>query len=189
MKNAVVGGLLGGIVLFVWGAVSHMALPIGEAGVRSMPPAQEPAVLGEFRGALKERALYVFPGMARDHQPTDEEQRAWAEKYKSGYGIVTYDPAPGEFSFPAHLITEFASNTAAAILAAVVLGWLAASAGYGQRVLAATLIGLIMGLDVDVSQWNWYAFPTPYVLAQLADHAIGWTLAGLVLARFTRPAS
>jgi hypothetical protein len=189
MKNTILGGLLGGVVLFVWGAVSHTVLPLGHVGVRSMPSADEPAMLASFRGTLKERALYVFPGMPQDRQPTAEEQRAWEQKYTSGYGIVVYDPSPGAFSFPRNLLTEFAANVAAALLAALVLSWMAASAGYGRRVLAAAAFGLVMGLDIDVSQWNWYSFPTPFMLTQLMDHAIGWTLAGLVLARFTRPAS
>jgi hypothetical protein len=42
MKKVILGGLLGGLVLFVWGAISHMALPFGEAGVRSMPSSLEP---------------------------------------------------------------------------------------------------------------------------------------------------
>jgi hypothetical protein len=41
-------------------------------------------------------------------------------------------------------------------------------------------------LDVDGSQWNWYGFPTAYFTAQLADHAIGWFLAGIVIAWICR---
>src|SRR5262245_59593708 len=100
MKNVPVGGLLGGVVLFVWGALSHTVLPLGHIGGRVVPPAQEPATLAALRGSLQERAVYVFPGMPMDRQPTDEEQRAWEEKYRSGYGIVAYSPAPGAFSFP-----------------------------------------------------------------------------------------
>ena len=29
-----IAGLIGGIVLFVWGAVSHMVLPVGEMGIQ-----------------------------------------------------------------------------------------------------------------------------------------------------------
>jgi hypothetical protein len=31
MKKAILGGLLGGLVLFVWGSISHMALPLDHA--------------------------------------------------------------------------------------------------------------------------------------------------------------
>jgi hypothetical protein len=108
MKKAILGGLLGGLALFVWGAISHMGLPLGEAGVRMMPPAAEVAVLAAMRSAILRRALLV------------------------------------------------------------------------------TLLGLRETFDIDVSQWNWYSFPTAYLLAQLVDHTVGWFLAGLVLARVCR---
>jgi hypothetical protein len=50
----------------------------------------------------------------------------------------------------------------------------------------AILGGLLGGLVLYVSQWNWYAFPTAYMLAQAVDHTVGWFLAGLVLARICR---
>ncbi len=76
MKKAILGGLLGGLTLFVWGSISHMALPLGEAGVRAIPPAAEGAVLAALKGALSERALYVFPGLDMTHASAQERQ-AW----------------------------------------------------------------------------------------------------------------
>ncbi len=39
-KKVLVGGVVGGIVLFVWGAVSHMVLPLGGVGIKEMPNEQ-----------------------------------------------------------------------------------------------------------------------------------------------------
>ena len=36
MARILIGGLVGGIVLFFWGFVSHMLLPIGEMGLQSL---------------------------------------------------------------------------------------------------------------------------------------------------------
>jgi hypothetical protein len=84
MKKVILGGLLGGVVLFVWGAISHMALPLGTVGLRSMPPALEPAVLGAMQSGMSERALYFFPGLDLSKKMTDEEQQAWNLKYQAG---------------------------------------------------------------------------------------------------------
>jgi hypothetical protein len=46
-----VAGLLGGVVFFLWGAVAHMALPIGEHGHESRPPPKIP-VLAALRDNL-----------------------------------------------------------------------------------------------------------------------------------------
>ena len=35
-KRIVIGGLAGGIVMFLWGAISHMALQLGDAGLSQL---------------------------------------------------------------------------------------------------------------------------------------------------------
>jgi hypothetical protein len=34
-----------------------------------------------------------------------------------------------------------------------------------------------------VPYWNWWSFPEEYTLVAMADLAVGWFLAGLVIAR------
>ena len=63
--------------LFVWGAISPMALPLGQAGLRSVPPNREETLLAAMRSAMSERAIYFFPGMDMSRQLTDEERKAW----------------------------------------------------------------------------------------------------------------
>ena len=186
MKKVILGGLLGGLVLFGWGAVSHMALPLGEAGVRSMPASVEPAVLAAMKTAMNERAIYIFPGMDMSHSPTEAEQKAWQEKYNAGpAGIVVFNPTP-QGNFGRWFGIEFVGNVLAALMAAIVILHVPGSVGLGKRALLVGLFGLLEGFDIDVSQWNWYSFPTTYMLAQLVDHLVGWFLAGLVLARICR---
>jgi hypothetical protein len=186
MKKVILGGLLGGLALFVWGAISHMALPLGQAGIRAMPPALEPAVLQAMKGAMNERAVYFFPGMDMSRPPSAAEQQAWDAKYAAGpAGIVAFDPQP-RLRFGSHLALEFGSNALAALLGAIVILHVPASVGYGKRVLLVGLLGLVATFDIDASLWNWYGFPDAYLLAQVADHVVGWLVAGLVLARICR---
>jgi uncharacterized membrane protein len=71
-------------------------------------------------------------------------------------------------------------------MAAIVILHVPGSVGFLRRALLVALLGLLETFDIDVSQWNWYSFPTAYMLAQLVDHTMGWFLAGLVLARVCR---
>jgi len=34
--------------------------------------------------------------------------------------------------------------------------------------------------------WNWYDFPMPYILAQLADQVVGFALAGVAMAKMLK---
>ena len=37
MVKILIGGVVGGIIIFFWGFVSHMVLPIGEMGIKQVP--------------------------------------------------------------------------------------------------------------------------------------------------------
>jgi hypothetical protein len=195
MRRLVVGAVLGGLVLFLWGAISHEVLPLGRAGLRAMPPAQEAAVLAAMRSAMNERAVYVFPGLDPSRPMSEAEQTAWTARWQAGPGgIVAFDPQPGKRAgagslFATLFATELLTNVLAVLVAGFVLLHVPSSAGYGQRVLVTAALGLLTTLDVDASYWNWYGFPTSYFLAQLVDHTVGWLLAGLVLARIVRSTS
>ena len=55
-------GVLGGIAMFVWTSIAHMALPLGEAGINEIP--NESAVLGAMQSSIGDKTgLYIFPGL------------------------------------------------------------------------------------------------------------------------------
>ncbi len=169
--------VVGGIIMFMWGALSHMVLPLGEMGMKNLPA--EEALVPAMKTAITERGFYMFPGM--DPSMSPESQRAWEEKYIAGpRGIVVYDPSGSAVMSPVMLGTELASNTLAALLVAFVASWIRAP--YLGRVLAITAIGIVAWLSIDVSYWNWYRFPTMFTVSQLVDQAAGWFLSGLAIA-------
>jgi hypothetical protein len=57
-------GVLGGIVMFIWTSIAHMALPLGEAGIREIP--NESAVLSAMQSNIGEQTgLYIFPALGK----------------------------------------------------------------------------------------------------------------------------
>ena len=58
--------------------------------------------------------------------------------------------------------------------------------GFWRRAFLMATIGLVATIDIDGSYWNWYGFPTSYLLAQFVDHVGGWFLAGLVFSALRR---
>ena len=53
-------GVLGGIAMFVWTSIAHMALPLGGAGMGEIP--NESVVFGAMQSSMGEKtSLYIFP--------------------------------------------------------------------------------------------------------------------------------
>lgn len=180
MKRILLAGLLGGLAVFVWSFIAHMVLPLGEAGVRTLP--NEAATLEGLRSTIPEPGMYLFPMMGNPSEASEAEQAKWMEAYRTGpAGVLVYRPLGGEFNFPKLLGAELLSTCLAALLAAFVLARLVGS--YLQRALLVGIFGLFAWFSISVSYWNWYEFPTAFVLAEGIDQVIGWLVAGLVIAK------
>ncbi len=190
MKRILLAGLLGGLVVFVWGAISHILLPLGQAGIRTLP--EEAVVVAAFRTHVAQPGLYFFPGMDRSPVKTAEQRAAaekdWAERYRLGpTGILVIAPGGREPMSFGHLGMELVTNILGAAIAAMLLTLAAAAlTKYSVRVLFVTLLGLFAFIAIDLSYWNWYGFPDAYTAAALLDQTVGWFLGGLVIARIIR---
>ncbi|MGH8172856.1 MAG: hypothetical protein ACREPX_06890 [Rhodanobacteraceae bacterium] len=184
MIRVVLAAILGGALLFFWGFVAHMLLPFSKNAMQQLP--NEPVVLSSLQASVPERGMYFFPGMDMSKQPTPEEQKAWEAKVASGpSGLLVYRPSGGTGFSARLLISEFASNLLAALVAATVLTGIRAS--YGARVMTVMAFGLVAWLSVSVSEWIWYGFTTPFLTAELVDQVGGWLLAGFGIAAVLKP--
>jgi hypothetical protein len=179
MIRVIIAALVGGLVMFCWGAFSHMVLPFAEAGVTSVP--NEAAVTAALQSNIKDPGFYFLPGMEGGHNASAEAQAAWAAKYEKGpTAILIYHP-DGETPMSAkQLGTEFLSNVLAALFVALVFSF--SNAGFIRRVEIATLVGAAGWASISLSQWNWYRFPTPVMLAEGFDQIVGWLITGFVMA-------
>jgi len=184
MKRILIGGIVAGIVVFVWGAVSHMILPTAKLGIKQIP--NEEAILSAMRASIQEPGFYFFPGMDMSREPTPEEESAWNAKYLAGpTGVLVYHPTGSAPMSPKQLINELLSNIVAAILAAFVISHV--TGGFGRRALIVTLLGLFAWMSISVSYWNWYGFPASTTIAEAVDQVGGWLFGGLALAAIVKP--
>ncbi len=186
MKRMLIGGIVGGIIMFVWSAFSHMVLPLGGMGLKPLP--NESAVIPAMKEGIREPGLYMFPGLDMSKTPSAEEQAAWTERYKAGpVGLLVYRPQGEAPMSLKQLGTELLSNILAALVGAFMLTFVVGS--YGKRALFVALLGLVAWLSINVSHWNWYGFPTAFVVAEGIDQVVGWLLAGLAMAKIVKPSN
>jgi hypothetical protein len=179
-------GVLAGLAIFVWGMLSHMALGIGEMAVKTLP--NEAAVLAALNENVKEPGFYLYPlgGMGDPQQASQEAtMQQYEQLYKTQpHGVLVLTPPNGQsFNFPKLLINELISNLLSGLIAAWLLSLaLSSLSSFIGRVVFVALLGLSTTVAIDVSYWNWYDFPTKYLVSSFLDNTLGFALAGVVLA-------
>ena len=176
MNRRILAGLLGGLAAFVWSSVAHMVLPLGEAGVSTIP--NEKAVLETLEREVPGAGLYLFPAPSND--PTQAQADMMASYRDNPSGVLVYTPPGRTFSFPKLLGVELAGTLFAGLIAAAVM--MRAPLSIGRGALIGANLGIFTWLCVSLSYWNWYDFPSAYVWAEGADQVVGWLIGGVVIA-------
>src|SRR5947209_7846675 len=178
-------GILGGVVMFIWTSIAHMALPLGEAGLREIP--NESAVLGAMQNNIGEQTgLYIFPapgvGKNATRQEKNEAMKHMGEKMATNpSGILMYH-APGRpMAFGKLLGIEFGTELLEAILVVFLLAQ-TSIASFAGRVGFVLVAGILASIATNVSYWNWYGFPCVFTASYMLIQIIGFFLVGIVAA-------
>jgi len=191
-KRVLLAGLLGALAMYVWTAIAHMVLPLGEAGVKEIP--NEPAVLSAMRLSMGDRSgLYLFPGTGLGPDATSQQKQAAMAQYAQKLaanpsGIVMYNPPGMQALAPRQFIAEFVKELIESLLAV----WLLAQtrlASYASRLGFVVVVGVLVAIGTNVSYWNWYGFPLAYTAAYMTTEIVGFVCVGLVAAAMVRPAA
>jgi hypothetical protein len=178
-------GILGGIAMFVWTSIAHMALPLGEAGVNEIP--NESAVLSAMQASMGENTgLYIFPGLGVGKSATREEKNEAMKQMQQRMatnpsGILMYHPPGRQFAFGKSLIIEFSTE----VLQAILVIWLLAQTRIGSfagRVGFVLIAGILAAITTNISYWNWYGFPGVYTASYIVIETVGFILVGVTAA-------
>ena len=182
-------GILGGIVMFIWTSIAHMALPLGEAGIREIP--NEKDVLNVMQTDIGEQSgLYFFPGPGLGPNPTrqqksDAMKRVEEKLATNPSGLLMYHPPGTPFAFGKSLGIEFVTELLESILAVFLLSQ-TRIASFGGRVGFVFVAGILAASATNVSYWNWYGFPAVYTASYISIQIIGFFCIGLVAALVLR---
>jgi hypothetical protein len=179
--RVLVTAILGGVVFFMWGAVAHMMLPIGEMGMKL--PTEQAATLSAIAPSTQGEGVYMYPSMDPAKWQDEAAVKAFVEANKgSPYAFLIYQPGgnPAHADMTPNLIRQFASDLLSAWVVAFVLAL--GAFGFAKRVFIATALGLFSWLTVSVPYWNWYLFPLDFTIGNLLEQVVGWALAGIAMA-------
>lgn len=184
MKKIVLAGLIGGWVVFLWGFVSHMLLPVGTMGFTQMPV--NSPLLAAMKENLTDEGLYAFPGLEVGRKQTETEDAVWVGKYRMGpTGLLLYHPVGTDPISPQRLAIQLLTDVFGALLLAYLLVAIAGSTGaqvpLAKMLRIAVAAGVFAWASIEIAYWNRYGFPCAFVLGELIDQIVGWALATLAM--------
>src|SRR5438128_5861492 len=117
----VIGGIVGGILVFCMGAFNHMVLQLQGRTISTVPAEQA------FTDFLKEHevkhGIYMFPGRVKSADPKEQEKldAEMMERFKKGpAGLMVIAPTGEDMMGPKTLGLELLTN----IIAALIVSWI-----------------------------------------------------------------
>jgi hypothetical protein len=177
-KRLVVAWLAGTLLIYVWGALSHMVMLKG-AGFSRMP--DEERVVTALHDSLETDGLYLFPSPDFSGRATPEETAAWERRFVTGpTGMILYHPAGSSPVSGQKLAIQLIADMIAAAIAVHVIQRMRGTRW--ANALTVGLLGVFAVASVATIFWNWYGFPHAFFVAQCIDMIVGWSLTGVAIA-------
>lgn len=185
--KVLVAGVLGGIVMFLWGGLWHEQLPFGLTGLRSLP--SEAAMLSTMKSNISEPGMYIFPGFGLPDDAPASQKRAAMQKLEKTptagpQGLLIYHPVDPGLS-PKMLVTEAVTNIIQGLLVAFLLAQIDIKR-FVSRLGFAFVLGILASITTNISLWNWYGFPANFVVANVAYLVVGYFLLGIMVAAIVK---
>jgi hypothetical protein len=188
-KKLILSAVLGGVLLFVWGFISHGLLSWYESQMRTFTNQNdvESAIVAGVSGS----GFYYLPNLTPEQQglPAEERKAAEAalmERWERGPVAVTFVRIGPGASYPTRLVIQFFIG----VLASLLVAWLLLQAGiasYGGRIAFVIGIALVAVIWGKLPDWNWYEVPMMWTLVGAVDSIIAFGLLGALLGRIARP--
>jgi len=192
VKKILLGGIVGGFILWVWGFVAWVVLPIHLVSMRAVQ--EESGLVESLTRTLPEKGVYVIPWMPPETAGLDSAELAaaandYTEKLRSGpNAMIFFDPAGRDPFMTGQMITGLFIF----IFTASIVSWFlsrstAAAGSYLSGVVFCGVIGVLIAVGTHLSDWNWMGFPFNWSSGMMLDSVVGWLLAGLGISAVFRP--
>lgn len=176
LKAVAKGAIIGGVLVFIWMAVSWMFIPWHQSTVQTFE--NEIEVASVIKKNAPFGGIYMYPKTNGDGDSSISHSGEPTLFLSVHYGN---QEGMNPMTFLYSLLTQILG---AAILS--ILMYMAGHQNYFAKLIFATIFGFGIGVLSYFPLWNWMGFPTPFIWVQIADLTIGWFIAGLFLAGFIK---
>lgn len=182
MKKTIITLVLGTLLLFIWNAVSWMALPFHSQTLNSLP---ENVMDME---ALKQSGLasgvYHYPGFPETQTPETMAAMEQIVQSQPRIPFMVIKKEPTSLFDPVQFFWSLMINLLTVVFAYYIIKRLS-SKNRKSIILSALALGGIVALIADLSLMNWYFFPLDYTLANLLDRVVAFGLLGILFSMYS----
>jgi F0F1-type ATP synthase assembly protein I len=184
--SLILGGIVGGLVAFMWSSLSWIVLPMHQAAFLKFK--DEPAVTAAIAQNAPASGVYLLPNAhANAAELTSAQLRAQeaeaSKQWRTGPSAVVAVRTGGIASMGSSIATHLVTM----IVAGLLLAWLVSRTSglsYWGKVGFALVVAITGGVLTNVPEWNWWGYSTAYTAAAFVDLVVGWFLGGLIIAKF-----
>ena len=174
MKKLIIGGLVGGILVFLWQTLSWTVLDL-HGKEYQQAPAQD-SVLSFLNSQFSETGQYYLPH-AKEGASSKEKQQMQEEMQGKPWAVVSFHKA-----YDMNMVTNIIRGLLAAIISAFFVCWILikqTNTSFLTTFISSLLIGLVGYLFIPYAMNIW--FQAPGVVTNFVDVLISWGLCGLWL--------
>lgn len=159
------GTVAAAVAIFIWGIISHLMLPWHKWTMTVFTNSDQ--VLETVRANAEQNGIYYIN--------------------QGVFAVVDLLPGlPDQTKMiGGNLALQFVTNLVVGFLLVLVMLGINCRTVPGQAGFMG-MIGIAAGVGIHVAHWNWYGFTPAFTIVNTLDLAIGWFLAGLVLAALAR---
>jgi len=177
--RTLVAGIVGGIVVFAWGFVSHALLGISEQTIK---PLSNEATLSPAVAGLDGPGIYLVPSFSHEEMKDETKKKAFEDKLEKGPNALIVRMPDNCKMDPMQLAYSLGFDVLAALIAALFIGASTSMAGALPRAIAGGGLGVFAWCSSNAQYWVWYHFPWEFERAELINTVVSWSAACLVMA-------
>lgn len=185
MKKLLFASFIGAIIIFMWNAISWMALPIHFNSLKYA--SSQDSILNVLNSSGLEDAAYMLPQVDnRNVNPSDskyqEERKTLHDHLKGKPVALVFFTKAYEGEMTSSFVMGFLYVFISVFCVCLILLAAAAKVNtFGGRLWIVMLMALLFAFQGPMSDYNWMHFPWHYVRPMILDLLISWGLCGVWL--------
>jgi len=174
-------GLIGGFILFVWGAVSWTVLPWQKAQINTFE--DESDVRSAIRNNIKGSGLYVLPNLNAYANNPDKLADAKARMIEGPYATIAVTANGRNPSMVGSAIASLIVKIISACLVTWLLLKTTLPLHYNSSIKFITVVGIVIAIATTIPYVIWFGFPGAFAIGAMIEIVFGWFFASLAIAR------